>query len=409
MRIESSNISMASSHQFAAVDYHETETMTMQSSEAATLSFSAEAIAFTKQIRDHKEGKTNLFRDGQQQEEEKQDDYQEYLKRILQDQKKAIGSGRVSISGKDGMKLKTDEEMKMEIMRRIMAALKGQKPKATEESVSLDDYFKKKGQEVKTGSTALWSAGSSTSVRSSKDVAILLRRTWGTSTPLANTTKWTKVTATSGIHGETENTAFTTEGTVRTSDGRSLSFNVELQMSRSFTQQYNKISQQDYFVTDPLVINLDTNAASVTDQKFLFDLDCDGKEDKISFAGKGSGFLALDKNGDGKINDGNELFGTKSGNGFADLAAYDEDGNGWIDENDSVFSNLKVWTKDINGNDRLLALGEAGVGAIYLGYSDTQFTLDGENYEPNAFIRSTGIYLKESGEAGTIQHVDLVV
>lgn len=98
--------------------------------------------------------------------------------------------------------------------------------------------------------------------------------------------------------------------------------------------------------TDPLMINLDANIGSVSDQKFFFDLDSDGKEEQISFAGKGSGFLALDKNGDGKINDGSELFGTSSGDGFKDLAEYDEDKNGWIDENDSIFSKLKVWTKD---------------------------------------------------------------
>ncbi len=39
-----------------------------------------------------------------------------------------------------------------------------------------------------------------------------------------------------------------------------------------------------------------------------------------------------------KINDGSELFGTSSGDGFKDLATYDEDENGWIDENDSIFS-----------------------------------------------------------------------
>ena len=45
---------------------------------------------------------------------------------------------------------------------------------------------------------------------------------------------------------------------------------------------------------------------------------------------------ALDINEDGKINDGKELFGTASGNGFGDLAAYDQDNNGWIDEKCSM-------------------------------------------------------------------------
>ena len=67
------------------------------------------------------------------------------------------------------------------------------------------------------------------------------------------------------------------------------------------------------------------------------------------------------------INDGNELFGTKSGDGFKDLAKYDKDRNGWIDEADDIFDDLRIWTKDEQGNDKLLTLKEAGVGAIYLG------------------------------------------
>ena len=120
--------------------------------------------------------------------------------------------------------------------------------------------------------------------------------------------------------------------------------------------------------------------------------------------------MALDKNNDGKINDGTELFGTKSGDGFKDLAEYDEDKNGWIDENDSIFSKLKVWTKDEDGNDRLLNLKEADVGAIYLNNIDTQFSFKNDAGDDNGVLRKTGIYLKEStGAAGTVAHVDLAL
>ena len=88
---------------------------------------------------------------------------------------------------------------------------------------------------------------------------------------------------------------------------------------------------------------------------------------------KGSGYLALDTNADGIINDGSELFGTQSGNGFKDLLSHDEDGNGWIDEADSIFQKLKIWTMDENGVSTLLDLAEAGLGAIYLGYENTEF------------------------------------
>ena len=157
---------------------------------------------------------------------------------------------------------------------------------------------------------------------------------------------------------------------------------------------------------DPLVINLDTNIAQVSDQKFFFDLDQDGKEEEISSLKSGSGFLALDLNGDGVINDGGELFGTKSGNGFADLAKYDSDGNGWIDEADAIWEKLLIWTKDEDGNDKLYHLSELGVGAIGLGRTSTQFALNSEkDNSHNAMIRSTGIFLYENGNVSTVQHL----
>lgn len=210
-------------------------------------------------------------------------------------------------------------------------------------------------------------------------------------------------------HEESEQTEFSTVGTVRTSDGREINFNLGLTMSRRF-QEYTSTTSVGEFVqmTDPLVINLDTDMTTLSDQKFEFDLDCDGVKDSISQLGGGSGFLALDKNGDGVINDGSELFGTGSGDGFADLSAYDEDGNGWIDENDSVFEKLLVWTKDENGKDELYTLKEAGVGAMCLQKADTDFSLNSlKNNQTNGRIRSTGIFLYENGNVGTMQQLDL--
>lgn len=221
---------------------------------------------------------------------------------------------------------------------------------------------------------------------------------------------WTREIKMSSFTAESEQTTFSTTGMVRTEDGKEISFQLDLEMSRSFMEYNEFISEETVqILTDPLVINLDNSTASVTDQKFLFDLDADGTMDNISFVGSGSGFLSLDKNNDGKINDGSELFGTKSGNGFADLAEYDKDKNGWIDENDEVFSKLKIWTKDKEGNDRLIGLAEAGVGAIYLGNVSTDFSLTNDKNTKNAQVRKTGVYLKESGQAGTVQHIDIAM
>lgn len=226
----------------------------------------------------------------------------------------------------------------------------------------------------------------------------------------STTQVWKQTMTTNTYYSEKEATTFDTTGKVKTSDGRDISFSLSLSMSRSFIEETQITEKLGEIMTfyDPLVINLDVPTAAVTDQKFFFDIDQDGTEEEISSLAKGSGFLALDKNGDGIINDGSELFGTKSGDGFKDLAAYDLDGNGWIDENDAVYEALRVWTKDFEGKDVLLSLKEADIGAIFLGHASTGFDLkDAETNETNARIQSTGVFLHEStGAAGTIQHVD---
>ena len=215
---------------------------------------------------------------------------------------------------------------------------------------------------------------------------------------------------------EQEDTCFSTVGTVRTKDGREINFNVNVNMSRRCEEYYREeLNVAQFALYDPLVINLDTDVTKLSDQTFYFDLDADGEEEEISML-KGSGYLALDKNGDGVINDGSELFGTKNGDGFADLARYDEDGNGWIDENDSIWSKLKIWCKDENGNDVLYKLSDKGVGAICLENVSTDFTMQGDRKAQdgtmnanatNAVIRKTGIFLYENGNIGTVQHVDM--
>ena len=179
-------------------------------------------------------------------------------------------------------------------------------------------------------------------------------------------------------YSETEETGFHASGRACTEDGRTIDFDINILMSRSYMEYMNvSIPTMADALCDPLVVNIGSDTADVRDQTFKFDLDADGTEDEISMLGKGSGFLALDKNGDGKINDGSELFGTKSGDGFGDLREYDSDGNGWIDENDDVFSKLKVWCKDENGKDILMDLKEADIGAIFLGEQQTEFSLGG--------------------------------
>ena len=109
------------------------------------------------------------------------------------------------------------------------------------------------------------------------------------------------------------------------------------------------------------------------------------------------------------MHNGNELFGPTTGDGFGELAEYDTDNNQWIDENDSIFDQLSIWTKDDERNGFLKGLEDSGIGAISLKNEDTLFNLnDSENYLLGQ-VQKTGIFLNEDGKVKTIQQVNFVV
>ena len=211
---------------------------------------------------------------------------------------------------------------------------------------------------------------------------------------------------------EVEQTTFDAQGVVQTADGREINFNLSLFMARSYhvetsvSLRLGDARQK----SDPLVINFSGNAAQLTDRRFAFDLNADGTaSEQINFVTGGSGFLAFDRNADGAINNGSELFGTKTGDGFAELALLDSDNNGWIDENDAAYAQLSVWTRDEMGADTLRSLQEANVGAISLARVATPFDIKDQNNALQAQVRASGVYLQENGGVGSIQQVDLTV
>lgn len=393
MKIESSSIAMSGTHSYQSYDRR--ESMTIVAAKSSNVMQNLMAIR-------NKGENSSVLEDMQQYSKEKQEkeaaereekqkkSYQNYMDQLRESKKTAAN-----------LQIPDEVDMKIKMLRKLLAMLNGKGNPDKEQVKTL----KKDG--VLDLRSSNYKMADATGIGIETGISIAEGNRVGTS---VSGTVWQKITATSGTYTEAESTTFQTSGLVTTADGRNISFGVEVSMSRAFTAKYDSLTCEEYIKTDPLMINLDTNVGTVSDMKFYFDLDADGTEEEISFAGKGSGFLALDKNGDGVINDGSELFGTKSGDGFADLAAYDEDGNGWIDENDSVFSKLRVWTKGEDGKDILVDLKSADVGAVYLGNVDTEFSLKDENHHTNGIIQKTGIYLKESsGSVGTVNHVDLTL
>ncbi|MDO3388302.1 hypothetical protein QWI17_20820 [Gilvimarinus sp. SDUM040013] len=212
------------------------------------------------------------------------------------------------------------------------------------------------------------------------------------------------------IHRESARLQVRAAGQVTTGDGQVFDIRTALNMSRDFERRETlSVRIGDAALIDPLVINFDGFGARLSDREFEFDLDSDGTVDHLASLAAGSGYLALDRNGDGIVNNGRELFGPSTGRGFAELAEFDSDGNGFIDEADAVYDKLRIWRRFADGSQQLMALGEAGVGAIYLGHVTSPFSLKNADNETLGEIASTSIYLREDGTSGVVQQVNLAV
>ncbi len=214
---------------------------------------------------------------------------------------------------------------------------------------------------------------------------------------------------TSSLH-ISEQLNFSASAIVKTQDGREINLDISINYSRELEIEQNFFLRAGQALKDPLVLNFSGNSAQLATNSFEFDLDIDGSSDNIPLFQSDSAFLALDKNQDGKINDGSELFGARSGDGFKELQQYDDDGNNWIDENDKVFSQLSLFRMGIDGQQQMISLNEKGIGALYLNSLVTPFELrDPKDHSLTGALKSTAFYLNESGDAGTLQQLDLAI
>jgi hypothetical protein len=144
-------------------------------------------------------------------------------------------------------------------------------------------------------------------------------------------------------------------------------------------------------INSPILIDLGKDGLALTsnDAGVFFDLDSDGNKERLSWtvADTDDAWLCLDRNGNGLIDDGTELFGSYTPqpdppqgtepNGFLALAVFDTagnggNGNGVIDRGDSVYRDLLLW-RDLNHNglsesDELIRVSSSDITEISLDY-----------------------------------------
>ena len=164
--------------------------------------------------------------------------------------------------------------------------------------------------------------------------------------------------------------------------------------------------------SDPLVLDLDGDGIELTvplmpGNGVAFDIDGDNFAEQTGWLSGDDGFLAVDANLNGTIDDINELFGSSTETGYSQLAAYDTNADGKVDSADAQFSDLRIW-RDLNQNGitdagELTTLAGEGIASISLTYQD-----DGTQSALNTIAR-TGTFTRTDATTGAVGDIEFRV
>jgi len=201
---------------------------------------------------------------------------------------------------------------------------------------------------------------------------------------------------------EMERCRFSASGNICLADGSTRSFDVGYEMERS--EESTRMSVGT--LRDPLVLDFAAPSNRLGEHSVAFDLDADGTPESMRMPDRNAAFLFHDRNGNGIADDGGELFGPTTGNGFAELAALDDDGNQWIDAGDAAYAELMLWCAADDGGTTCRSLADAGIGALSTRYEDTPFTIK-ENGEVIGQVRGSSVWLGEESGAGIVRQIDI--
>jgi Ca2+-binding RTX toxin-like protein len=163
---------------------------------------------------------------------------------------------------------------------------------------------------------------------------------------------------------------------------------------------------------DPLILDLDgdgieLSALGVSGQAgastVFFDFDGDGFKERMGWVSADDGMLALDRNNNGLIDDGSELFGQPARDGYEVLETFDKYADGVIDAKDEVFSSLRIWRDldqdGITDAGELQTLAQAGITSISLNRTN----VTGTNQSHDRGFQ--GGFTRTNGTTGTAETI----
>lgn len=182
-----------------------------------------------------------------------------------------------------------------------------------------------------------------------------------------------------------------------------LTFQFEFSLSVDIRIALNQLDQQQ----DPIVVDLDGDGIELTNVENgpMFDIKGTGEIVRTAWIRGGDAFLAVDRNGNGKIDNGLELFGDQWGaqNGFEELRKLDTNSDGYISKEDRDYDRLLLWRDNgdgVSSREELFTLAQMGIERISLQYKNVSILGDRNNK-----ITQKSFFIRNDGSVGRVADV----
>ncbi len=182
------------------------------------------------------------------------------------------------------------------------------------------------------------------------------------------------------------------------------------QMSLESTQSsYHKMEVTAAALKDPLIVQFGEQGLGEISSAIEFHINRDNTLDSLPIFSGDVGYLVYDKNSNQQADDGSELFGPRTGQGFNELAELDTNKNGFIDHEDERFEQLFIWqpSKEIIQAEQWLSLQQAKIQAISLSSTTTPYNFYDQQGQIQAQLRQSSFAINNDGLGRGVHQVDV--
>jgi hypothetical protein len=187
-----------------------------------------------------------------------------------------------------------------------------------------------------------------------------------------------------------------------------LSLNYSFSLSNTH-ESYSKVEMSAAALKDPIILQFGSQGLGRIEGHKSFHINQDNTVDALPLFSGDVGYLVYDKSQNNQADDGSELFGPQTGQGFLELTALDSNKNGFIDAEDEQFEQLYLWqpSEDNSQAEQWLSLKEAKIQAISLSTSTTPFDFYDQQGKIEAQLRQSSFSISDNGIGRGVHQVDV--